>query len=407
MNQMLKKKLLAAVCSSALFLTACGGGDDGDWSFGSSNVKAYAVDADVSAIAAKHEILTYKMQSVAGKDIDATTLIFIPKGSAPSGGWPVVVWAHGTTGAADQCAPSKNVLDGSEKDLVKALLAKGYAVVAPDYEGLGNTSAPHPYLNLESAATSILSAIKAANGQYGSLSKDWSVIGWSQGGHAALAAAQYQKALLGYNFKGTVAIAPASYLADTLDEDLQTAQTKAAAALSANDAAAFTQAIGIAATAYTYAAIVSSGIKAETPSFQYVQSFLPVKVPIAELAESICSPELGQKFGVDIQQYMNTDYTKFFTYTALQPNFKADPVIAKYLTDNTPGTVKLDKPVVIYQGEADTTVPVNITTDLAANMSGLQTDVQLVTFAGETHSTVFANNIDALVSDINDLMTDN
>lgn len=407
MNQMLKQSLLAAAYSSALFLTACGSGDNEDWNIWSSNINAYAVDPDVSALAAKHEILTYKMQSVAGKEINATTLIFIPAGAAPSGGWPVVVWAHGTTGAADRCAPSQNVLAGSEKALVKALLAKGYAVVAPDYEGLGNTAVPHPYLNLESAATSILSAVKAAHDQYGNLSKNWSVIGWSQGGHAALAAAQYQQALLGYNFKGTVAIAPASYLAETLDEDLNTAQNKAAAALSAGDAAAFGQAIGIAATAYAYAAIVSSGIKAETPAFQYTQSFLPAKAPIAELAESICSPELGIKFAANMQQYMGTDYSKFFTYTVLQPNFLTDPDIGQYLNDNTPGMVKLDKPVVIYQGEADTTVPVDITTDLAVNMDGLGTDVRLEPFAGETHSTVFSNNIPALADEINQLMTAN
>ncbi|WP_374668286.1 alpha/beta fold hydrolase [Acinetobacter sp.] len=406
MNQMLKRSMLAAVCSSALFLTACGSGDD-DWNIWTSNTKSYAVDDDVSALAAKHEILTYEMQSVASKEINATTLVFIPKGAAPADGWPVVVWAHGTTGAADKCAPSNNVLDGPEKDLVKALLAKGYAVVAPDYEGLGNTSVPHPYLNLTSAATSILSAVKAANEQYGNLSKKWSVIGWSQGGHAALAASQFQKALLGYNFKGAVAIAPASYLADTLDEDLSTAQTKAAAALTAGDSAAFTQAVGIAATAYTYAAIVSSGIKAETPSFQYVQSFLPAKVPIAEQAETLCSPELGLKFGADIQQYMNMDYSKFFTYKALQPNFLSDPDIKNYLKDNTPGTVKLDKPVVIYQGTADTTVPVGITKDLDANMTALGTDVRLEELGGETHSTAFANNINALVGEINTLMTAN
>src|SRR4051794_3656476 len=30
----------------------------------------------------------------------------IPKGDPPSGGWPVMAWAHGTTGMADICAPS-------------------------------------------------------------------------------------------------------------------------------------------------------------------------------------------------------------------------------------------------------------------------------------------------------------
>ena len=35
----------------------------------------------------------------------------VPKGKAPKGGWPVIAWAHGTTGIADSCAPSR---EGSE-----------------------------------------------------------------------------------------------------------------------------------------------------------------------------------------------------------------------------------------------------------------------------------------------------
>src|SRR5688572_28267088 len=32
--------------------------------------------------------------------------VYVPKGTAPAGGWPVIAWAHGTTGTADVCAPS-------------------------------------------------------------------------------------------------------------------------------------------------------------------------------------------------------------------------------------------------------------------------------------------------------------
>ena len=215
MKQKFNKTALTILCSSMLFLTACGSGD-GDSIF-SSDKKTFNVDADVKSLVNVHDVFTYTMPSVNNRDIQATTLVFTPKGTAPVGGWPVVVWAHGTTGAADQCAPSRNALDGLEKGLILALIQKGYAIVAPDYEGLGNNNVAHPYLNLTSAAQSILFAVLEVNKKYDNLSKDWSVIGWSQGGHAALAAAEFNKALVGYNFKGTVAIAPASYLADTLD----------------------------------------------------------------------------------------------------------------------------------------------------------------------------------------------
>ena len=35
--------------------------------------------------------------------------VFVPPGPAPAGGWPIMAWAHGTTGIADACAPSRNV----------------------------------------------------------------------------------------------------------------------------------------------------------------------------------------------------------------------------------------------------------------------------------------------------------
>lgn len=50
-------------------------------------------------------------------------------------------WAHGTTGVADTCAPSGDYAGGPVhvyQQIAAALnawLARGYAVVAPDYQG--------------------------------------------------------------------------------------------------------------------------------------------------------------------------------------------------------------------------------------------------------------------------------
>src|SRR5690606_37264646 len=101
---------------------------------------------------------------------------------APTGGWKIVAWAHGTTGVADKCAPSRQGLQGTEY-LLQMLLAKGYVVVAPDYEGLGEPSGRenHPYLNLKSEAFSITDAVVAARSYLTSqgkmVSKDWVSIG--------------------------------------------------------------------------------------------------------------------------------------------------------------------------------------------------------------------------------------
>lgn len=395
MERIFKYTVIALTCSSALLLSACG--DDDNDIFVDTKTQTFNVSSDVQALVNVHDILTYEMLSVTKKNIKATTLVFTPKGNVPVGGWPVVVWAHGTTGAADQCAPSRNPLVEEEKALIMALVKKGYAVIAPDYEGLGNDQVAHPYLHLESAARSILSALSEANKQYSSLSKNWSVIGWSQGGHAALAAAEYNKALEGYNFKGTVAIAPASYLAETLELGMTVANGYA----QANDLAS---AIPVAATLYTYAAIVSSGIKAEKNSFNYSQAFVPTKTELASKAETLCSPELGQAFGSDIQTTLTTNGGVFSAYKALQDNFVNDPDIKSYLSSNIPAQTKLDKKVYIYQGTADTTVPYPITEALVANMKLQGTDTELVLKPNETHSTAVGNNIDELVGKLDTLM---
>ena len=38
------------------------------------------------------------MLGQSGQEVQATSLVFTPNTPQPVGGWPIVVWAHGTTG---------------------------------------------------------------------------------------------------------------------------------------------------------------------------------------------------------------------------------------------------------------------------------------------------------------------
>ena len=51
--------------------------------------------------------IMYRSIGALGGPVAETGMVFVPHGSPPAGGWPVVVWAHGTTGVGDDCAPSK------------------------------------------------------------------------------------------------------------------------------------------------------------------------------------------------------------------------------------------------------------------------------------------------------------
>ncbi|MFI7927148.1 alpha/beta hydrolase family protein, partial [Acinetobacter baumannii] len=294
------KLLMTSVLSTSLFLVACGGGssDDGPATTNPSGtptnniqnpvvkVEAYT-STNLGSVAAESSILTYKMLGQSGQEVQATSLVFTPNTPPPVGGWPNVVWAHGTTGVADVCAPSKAALADSTKDLISKLLAAGYVVVAPDYEGLG-TPGIHPFLNVKSEAFSITDAVVAARNYLSQrnllTSKKWVTVGHSQGGHAALGAAQYaSRAQLDY--KGTVAVAPASNLGSILvDGEAQVAN------------APIDIKIGTYAQLDTYTALVTAGIRNTQPSFDYGQVFTSQISSIAAQAENLCSGPLYGAF---------------------------------------------------------------------------------------------------------------
>ena len=86
--------------------------------------------------------ILYHSLSADGKDVATSGVVLVPGGDAPAGGWPVIAWAHGTSGVARQCAPSlQKDMEYGEEGLMPMVRA-GFAVVASDYHGLG-TDGPH------------------------------------------------------------------------------------------------------------------------------------------------------------------------------------------------------------------------------------------------------------------------
>jgi pimeloyl-ACP methyl ester carboxylesterase len=116
-------------------------------------------------------------------------IVLAPEAAPAEGGYPVVAWAHGTTGVADMCAPSRAGLDNIPAEVL-ALITKGYVVTATDYEGLG-TAGVHPYLVGISEGRSVLDSIRAVQTLPDAhAGTEAVVIGLSQGGHAALWSAE-------------------------------------------------------------------------------------------------------------------------------------------------------------------------------------------------------------------------
>ncbi|MFL1407736.1 alpha/beta fold hydrolase [Acinetobacter baumannii] len=403
------KLLMTSVLSTSLFLVACGGGssDDGPATTNPSGtptnniqnpvvkVEAYT-STNLGSVAAESSILTYKMLGQSGQEVQATSLVFTPNTPPPVGGWPIVVWAHGTTGVADVCAPSKAALADSTKDLISKLLAAGYVVVAPDYEGLG-TPGIHPFLNVKSEAFSITDAVVAARNYLSQrnllTSKKWVTVGHSQGGHAALGAAQYaSRAQLDY--KGTVAVAPASNLGSILvDGEAQVAN------------APIDIKIGTYAQLDTYTALVTAGIRNTQPSFDYGQVFTSQISSIAAQAENLCSGPLYGAFYEGMSNYAKDHNGTLDGFTRTQPNFMAVPLVKTFLDkDSQPLQVKVTTPIIIYQGITDPTVPKLATDLLISNATAVGTKINNYVTGNWDHGTAMSSNVDNIVGNVQSLL---
>jgi uncharacterized membrane protein HdeD (DUF308 family)/pimeloyl-ACP methyl ester carboxylesterase len=136
-------------------------------------------------------------------------------GSEPKQPHPVVAWTHGTTGVAQNCAPTllADPLGAGATPAVQQVIDRGWALVATDYIGLG-TVGPHPYLVGKPEAYSELDAVRAAR-QLTDVTLTDQTVAWghSQGGGAALWVGIESKTYApDVPLTGVAALAPASDL---------------------------------------------------------------------------------------------------------------------------------------------------------------------------------------------------
>jgi pimeloyl-ACP methyl ester carboxylesterase len=292
--------------------------------------------------------IQYLTTDIKGNSITATGLVLTPKSGKTN---RTVVWSHGTTGLADQCAPSANqaVFWPEARLAIAALLGKGWTVTAPDYPGLG-TALPHPYLVGASEGRSIIDSVKAARNLDPALTPLYAVDGHSQGGQGALFAGQlapsYDGALV---LKGVAAIAPASnldqiapYIPGTPGQGYLVMAMHGIQAVEP----AFVPELYLAAPARARTAVLSTGCL-----YEILNSYAPLR------------PE------------------------QLVPNGVVPQVVLTKLAQyGTPGGAPSSAPILIVQGTADDAVPYDITAYvLVPQLQTYRQPVELVTLQGDTH----------------------
>ncbi|WP_254431687.1 lipase family protein [Gordonia rubripertincta] len=155
-------------------------------------------------------------RSTSGVDGSATNVsgaVFVPGSTPPAGGWPLIAYAHGTTGITPDCAPSDQPDMFGDLTAVRDFLDAGYAVVTTDYQGLGTRTgqrAPHPYLEPVTAGYNVIDSARAAQSTGLGISPRWLAAGRSQGGAAVWSAAEEFGGYGGGSGEllGVVAVAP-------------------------------------------------------------------------------------------------------------------------------------------------------------------------------------------------------
>ena len=308
-----------------------------------------------------HRIL-YHSRSKDGEDIAVSGYALVPlSDQPPEGGYPVVAYAHGTTGMADICAPSDGVEDSlsefrlNETLVTKTLVGMGYAVVATDYEGLG-TPGLHPYLVGESEANSVLDSVRALRDWGGDRFSDTFVaLGVSQGGHAVLHAGQYWRDYAPeLDLAGVVAVAPPSQF-ESIETSYETDLGKT-----------FLMMI-FGAYADAYDEVEPSDILA------------PRGVELLEELEKRCIGSLSDIFAeLDVREMQAVD----------------DPLevpgLREIARENDVNRRALPAPLLIVHGSDDNIVEYDRSARLCPQIIGLprQGPTQMITFVGEDHYTI-------------------
>lgn len=308
-----------------------------------------------------HRIL-YHSRSKDGEDIAVSGYALVPlSDQPPEGGYPVVAYAHGTTGMADICAPSDGVEDSlsefrlNETLVTKTLVGMGYAVVATDYEGLG-TPGLHPYLVGKSEANSVLDSVRALKDWGGDRFSDTFVaLGVSQGGHAVLHAGQYwQDYAPELDLAGVVAVAPPSQF-ESIETSYETDLGK------------------------TFLMMIFGAYADAYDEVEPSDILTPRGVELLEELEKRCIGSLSDIFAeLDVRELQAVD----------------DPLevpgLREIARENDVNRRALPAPLLIVHGSDDNIVEYDRSARLCPQIIGLprQGPTQMITFVGEDHYTI-------------------
>lgn len=166
-----------------------------------------------SAVSLAARIEYTSTSGITGEHTEVSGSVFVPNGTPPPGGWPIVVFGHATSGMQRECGPSGSSTLAGLSLPIAALVKAGYLVSLPDYQGLGPGTAGHPYADATTVGYNVIDAARAAHKLVPESADRWLAVGVSQGGQAAWAANELAAHYgTGLNLVGAVSLSPATDL---------------------------------------------------------------------------------------------------------------------------------------------------------------------------------------------------
>lgn len=337
--------------------------------------------------------ILYRSRDAHGEPSVSSGYVLIPPGETPEGGWPLIAYAHGTTGVARNCAPSlrPNRYDGSYlNDWIDA----GFAIVATDYAGLG-TDSSHQLLAYDAQAHDLIYSVSAAQAAAAEfhvaedwidvghqtiphpdsdtvptrLSHEWVAIGHSQGGGTTIRAAELLRHpslsdVRGY--MGGVALAPGVRLKQlfTYLEDH---------------------------AAHGFHILLHHGVMNTYPNFELSDVLREGALSHAHVAQNGCSGSV-----------INGVYRSIPRGNLLKEDWASEPILRRFLRENTVGTSRLEGPLMVAHGTSDHLVPLALVDATVADMCANRNTVLYRVYEGAghgVHNPHAANDVEEWVRD--------
>jgi acetyl esterase/lipase len=317
-----------------------------------------------------HRVL-YRSTSPEGKPIAVSGVIIIPPGAAPDSGWPIVAWAHPTTGIVPRCAPSLANFIFQQIAGSRPLTEQGYAIAATDYPGLG-TPGPHPYLVGVSEARAVIDSVRAARTFPGVSGNRYAVWGHSQGGQATLFTGMISESYAPeLKLLGVAAAAPATDLATLMTDDLNSTGGRNLTAM----------------TVWSWSRIY------DTPAETVVT---PAVMPVVDRLAGEC---IESPFDIWIRAHTAAPLAQEFLIVKNPAEIEPWHSL---MVRNSPGLLPRPLPVFLAQGTADGLVRPQVTMDYMKRLCAAGSAVRMLVLPGVSHGFAAAKSADDAVAWIAD-----